>query len=475
MEGFGKLLRECIEQQNLSISQFVRTVNINRGWLYNVFEGKKPLAEEKLQTMLQCRCFSAAQEALLRESYYADKYEGNALERLLYIKRAFACLAQRGNEALPLPPVYVPQKSTQSIASEPRITGALRYLLERAGAEGNDCVYTNYPFSCEALDETVYAVLAAQGENAPRLQHIVPFERTGVSVQNLRNLFSGLRYFRLRHNVYYYHSGSTAEFLPYLLFPSFFLSDSCLLLFHPTQNSGLFSTEPELVAAAGFALRQQLTQCTPLARFPKDEMELKQLIMQSGKGDVTGGLSYDPCFGKFADCELLDAVVRADIPARDTLIQILANYYKKLMGEQSAMSFYTREGFVDFAKSGRLHEASENLLQRAAPELRARILRMERDFIAANSDKNYLLDERRFPFPKEICMDFFAQSIALYGIIRKGPERFSGEFFLHIDDPVLAQDFHNLQDYILRNRFYYPQDYTLHFLKELEMECGVPL
>jgi len=57
VERFGSLLRESIKQLGISEARFAREQTINRGLLYYIFEGKKPMPEERLQALLRGKVF----------------------------------------------------------------------------------------------------------------------------------------------------------------------------------------------------------------------------------------------------------------------------------------------------------------------------------------------------------------------------------------------------------------------------------
>ena len=40
--SFGVVLKDCLNEANASVRNFSQITGINRGWVYNIFNGKKP-------------------------------------------------------------------------------------------------------------------------------------------------------------------------------------------------------------------------------------------------------------------------------------------------------------------------------------------------------------------------------------------------------------------------------------------------
>jgi hypothetical protein len=467
VERFGAVFKDCIQQTNNSVAWFAREIGMNRGMLYNIWDGKRKLPEERLHQLLRAHVFTPVQEQRLRETYYRAVYGEEAFERLLFIKNALARMTQPEiTPVLPKDP-YRPQGAIEAISNVARMAKALRFMLETELAESSPHIDTNYPFSAVAIDDLVYTILK-KNDQAVQFRHIISFEQDGQSVHNLQNLFASLRYCKLRHSPLYRYAAAAQN----CMYPCFFITNRHALLFHPEGNNGLFISEPEVVATISLNVSQQMAACTPLALFLTNEMELQQIYAQKSllKQDG-GGFSWWPCLVGFMDFKLLDQVAAPDIPARNAVLQIIESFYRTLLNNASAPLFFTPQGFRAFAATGQFHEASERFLLQASPTLRAEILGRVSGLIETRKFNILLLDETEVAYPQNFCLDFYGNGLCARGTISEFSDGFSGEYTIFLDDAAMLQDFENFKDYIQRNRFYYPQEWTLQLLEELRAKC----
>jgi hypothetical protein len=471
MDRFGTVFQECVKQSGRSVAWFAREISMNRGMLYNVWEGKK-MPEERLQALLRLHVLTQKQEERLREAYYRASYGEAAFARVLFIQQSLAQMAKgEGRPAVvPLEP-HCPEGPLEVVSNVARLSKVIRYILESEMAQPSPHIATNYPYSAANIDDLVYAILSGTKASVT-FRHYIAMETDCAGTLNLHNIFAANRYLKLRHSPFIHKTSDFTLELHSAIYPCFFVTSQHVLLFHPESGSGLFLAEPEAVATIALTVSQQHQSCAPLALFPANEMELQQMYAQ--KSVLTqdgGGFSWWPCMACFCDCELLDQLFVRELPARDALIQIVESFYKTLLGDSQGPMFFTPQGFREFAQTGRFHEASHNITNNATPAVRAELLRRVAVAIQSKRLHMLLLNEDALPYPQNFCLDFYPEGVCARGVISEASQAFSGEFSLFVNDSVIVQDFKNFVNYVLRNQFYYPEEFALSLLEELAAKC----
>ena len=472
--SFGEVFHDCIEEKGIPFIQFSRDTGLNRGLVHNIWKGNKRLPEHTLQELFRNKVFLPEQEERLREAYYAEVYGTEAFERLRFIQSAL----RRHAQLMPPSPMfghlgsYAPTLSREIVTSESALLAVLYFVL-RTELDNSDTPWleSNYPFAATEVDDFTYAMLGQYKHKKPQFYHSVTFEASGKTTLNLRNLFSAVRYFQLRHNVYGTISEQGDYLPPDALYPCYFISSRHVLLFHPEKNNGLLLSEPEIVQTIALSAAQQHTLHTAMAQFSTDEMDVQQVFSQQAAAQqALGEFSALPCLGAFTDRGMLDEILCPDIPARNAFIDMLYSLYQRLRGDSPAPHFHTMRGFEEFVRTGKFQEMSSRIATPAPPKMRGELLRRICSAIQAGA-QILLLDDRALPFPNGLGLEYFNNCLLVAGSISEGENAYMGEFFHVADRQTTTQDFNNFMGYILRNQFHLSMEQTLNYLGDLAARC----
>lgn len=98
MKEFGALLKEFMTEADVSINHFATEIQLDRGWLYAVFQGKKDLPEEKLSMILSMDYFSEPQKRELREAFYIGFFGISGYKQVRAIEAGFKACAEKDAE-----------------------------------------------------------------------------------------------------------------------------------------------------------------------------------------------------------------------------------------------------------------------------------------------------------------------------------------------------------------------------------------
>ena len=263
MKQFGDVLKQCMAEQALSVNAVSKTIGLNRGWLYNVFTGVKNLPEEKLQLMLNEVDFTPKNVELLRESYYRAVYGREAFDRIVLIKTVLAQAAgAKPPNGLQTQWEYIPPEDSCLVDDE-NLPGVLRHILntESAGS-AEPVVFTNYPYNLQKIDDIVYCAAAGFRDKKVDFHHILTFERNPKGDHNLKNVLKSARFLKLRQNIWFHYADSIATEAFGTVFPYFFITTNCVLLFDNFCKTNLFLRD------AGIAkeLREKRNSSSTVAR-----------------------------------------------------------------------------------------------------------------------------------------------------------------------------------------------------------------
>lgn len=472
MRSFGETLRCCIENQNISINSISKLTGINRGWLYNVFSGERNLPEDKFQILLQKIFFTKSNEELLRESYYTMLYGYSEYRNIRKIIKFFnetyreSCnVGTFSDDTFTLPLTNICPVSKGNIAS------ALRYIIyNEVERSFKPIIYTNHPYNLKSVDNCFYSVLHGKDNNI-LLNHMIRFERKSNTKNNLDNILHSLRYLKLRQNVHYYYSENFSTEISGIIYPYFVITATGALLFDAAGSQGLFiHNEPDTLSELCKRADNLISKCTPLASFPENILELKDLVEPVAYKGVSSYLQYYPCWAQFVNSALLGEIMHPELPFRDSIIQIAERYYSSIMSN-NPLHFFCLSGVADFVNNGRFFEAPEDVVPKLSYSMRVNMLETMIAHIEGPDDNFFLLDERVVSIPQNLEISYCEDCVTLFTTISDGPESYVGECVVHLEDKSIAADFRNFQDYIVRNGFVHTKEYALRNLSDLLVIC----
>ena len=227
---FGELLKTYINESDVSTRMFSQITGLNRGWLYNIFSGKKSLPEDKFFKLLENFPFSAEQNVALRDAYWSDFYGRETFSKIKYILSEFQKHNARSDDDFLLSnskKVY--DKDVIFLFSKYELTDAMTFLLNKNAADSDSCIYTNFSYEHECLDNLFYSCVLKN--SMIQYYHMVNFDISiNNSVHNLRNIFSSIKYAANKVNTYYFHTNTNTVAIDNL-FPYFIVSTHGVIVY----------------------------------------------------------------------------------------------------------------------------------------------------------------------------------------------------------------------------------------------------
>jgi len=158
MSQFGEIFKRIMAEQGYSVSSFSKLAELDRGWLYAIFSGKRKLSEQNLQKILNGNFFTQENSQQLRQAYYQDIYGEEQMERILFLQQHFSEFYHAHQpDCSCLPPMtpVVPERGY--LSSPPEVFGAVHRILQQTQFSGpSQKVATNLPYELVQLDDPLY-------------------------------------------------------------------------------------------------------------------------------------------------------------------------------------------------------------------------------------------------------------------------------------------------------------------------------
>lgn len=469
MNSFGEMLQNYIEENEISISKFSNVTGIYRGGLYRIFRGEKKLTEKELEDMLKNYHFTEFQENSLREAYHQESYRHDVLQRILYIRDALNDMS-KSSVIIKKLEEYTPEKSCENLYGQTGIVKAIEFMLRYELKKDKPFIFTNYPYKNKHIDNHVYTILS-ETDKPINYQHVVRFENNGISTNNLCNVFSCIRFAKLKYNTFYIYTNDLTENITDTLFPCCFITNSHVLLFNPSESLGFISDDSSLIETAKISAELVMQRSSPLAFYPENEMDFREAL-DTLQRNLICTFASNPCIGTLIDYNILNEAVHPYIPQRDMIIQAILHHYQQMEGLPH-FDMIKKDGFTRFAKDGKCFEASDNLIGRVNIKFRKIVLQRQLEEIT-KSKKQYvnIFNDSRINFPENLDIELADDCVFFMLTLNCDThEEYLGQLYLSITDNHIISDFKNFQKYLFENNYLMPEKFFKYYLKDLIIQC----
>lgn len=461
---FGVVLKECLNSSNSSVRNFSEVTGLNRGWVYNIFNGKKPLPQEKFQKILSTYPFTANQKKSLRDSYYSDMYGADNFEKIQYIIKSFNNLSNDEFDK-----IFPDSKKTYTLQSEclnntESILDAIVYLLSKLSDSKDSFVYTNFSYAQNDINN-IFLSLLTNKRNID-FYHLVNFDTMNIDIYNLRNIFCSIPYASLGYTTYYHYNNFGMPLQIDNIFPFFIITNNGVLVYDNFTEEGLILTESSIIDSFVAKVESLFSKANHLVTFNQDLLLLNgQLKKNQFYDDSLIDICFHPCVSYFLD-ENSIMETASDSIDKEYLDYVISNFlesFYKIQGEAFLFHLDGLKSFVeqkysplipkDFAKSFST-SVVKNILNKIIREY-------------ATNKNIYFVDNKVVSFPQDINITTNNTSILISGSLKGNAPQYIGDYNIYLDNSLLAKDFKMFKDFIIQNQYYYNETYTMHFFNNL--------
>lgn len=472
MSTFAETLKKCLDEAGFSQKMAANLCGCSRTMINSVLSQKKQLSETSFQTLIHEAPFTEDQKRRLRVEFYTEKYSAGTAAKIDIINMRFqyACASspnQYRYSAIP------PSSGDIVMLTMPELI-AQSCALIREQAEKYDApvIITNFPFSEKDFDNAVYETLAALNKHID-FKHIIELDKTGKSDSSISMIFDSIRYIRQKYVPLIACSMLREDCASDALYRYYFTGNGFLILFNTDMSGGILIRSPEPAAAALQRAQSNAVKCEPIATLPESYLSLKELLEQSGKLTLQSVIDNYIRVGKFVDEEMLNAVLRTDLPGREQLIKNILHNYEPAKQLSCVDFFLTAHGFRNFAATGMVQELPADWTVPMPTEYRKIILQRYIDLLAAEEQRVIIINDNLLRFSRDdrFSLELFASKMSMLGSISDKSKSFLGEYVSFFRDEPTVAPFKAYLDFIKRNKLYYNRDYSIHFLNDLIFEC----
>lgn len=449
MEQFGELLRKYIAEQNVSVSRAAAVCGMNRGGLYDVFNGKRKMKQSELFALLKSGSFGEAQEKKLRAAFFSSFYGKEKFERIMFLLESISKALQTNSDMFPSGEID-PSSEINVISGLSSISAAIEKIFKDAADSNDNEIITNFSFRLIDIDNLFYS-LTKQFAGRVRFRHFVTVD-SGESTANIRSSFASIKYVSSGLHPLFGKGGSydCCERLPY---PYYVLSAQHLFLFDSKGTRGLFVKDKSAAAAARLKIGEMTASFKTMTKRTESFIDLRNAYVpsvQTGRAKIIEG---GVCFGIAADDEIINESVRMDLPCRDAMIQIyrqyLSEYYSGADGLMAVELFFTTAGIQDFAENGILYDLSNEFVEPLPAETRLRVLEKYLDILNDKTRHTInIIDGSRLFVDKKLLLESQPGSGALIMTALNEKTSFWGNEIVYLCEPAILQDVEDMFDYI---------------------------
>lgn len=182
----------------------------------------------------------------------------------------------------------------------------------------------------------------------------------------------------LDYNVYYYYDAVESHFSNLNGLSCLILTSCCAITCTSDFQSGILYGKPEIVQMLQKHFDVCREKCSPFfSPIHSIEDTCEMILKFFSENDEYYSLQPEPCIIPFLTPDLVERIIRSDLPGRAELISLLNDFLRRRKDSVSTENyhiFHTVPGLRRFMKTGRSYEIPEDLYIPFSPEDRKLLL-----------------------------------------------------------------------------------------------------
>lgn len=396
MSKFSDQLSQFVKLSGKSKNQIIDESKINRSSFFQFLNGKRMPTKEHLTAILAALQMTPGEEEQLRKMYQIAEIGENIYESRKGCAECLEGLALlTGENRRPIHEFVgeaVYSVSRAPILGENRVYQELCHLAQAEMLKPEPQIDLFLPRQPNDFLKYLKSFYQNKSNKKIRMRQIIQFSlNKEEKTKDILNFFNSLLFLMaVSGDSYeaYYYSDSVLEDTIGALYPYCVMTSSGVMLVTARMDRALFSATDSILVACHAQFQEAITRAKP---FIENIGGVNQQAVEHGVWDFwRSGYQYftAPCFGGY----LPDEVLR--MYQTPTLAPLMEKYVSHMRKENRYVSFCTREGLLDFARTGILPEYSDQIAPVASPKARVLILK-EMLYHPNPSKPIYLLDDSR--------------------------------------------------------------------------------
>ncbi len=488
MSIFSEVLSELIQQKEIKVFSMVKHCHLDRSTMYKIINGKRnPPAPDVYKKMTDFMRLTPTENQRLTEAWKITRMGAETY----YKRKSVENLICHFPSALPTPPLnyYINsqnnpeetgEKNCISLSSRQHMNYFLhRMLLTEAGRkDGNISLFmqTDYDFLFSLLS-------SLKPSGTLKVQHILCMssktqftsENELYNLQCLKKIFP-LYMTELKYTVWYFYDEIQSHFYNFNLFPYMILTTDAAILCSSDYQEGIFFQDKDIVDMLRKIYLSCREKCSPLFEAlqirPENCVDIFSSLFRFSYQDETMiGIQPEPCLTPFIAGEILDEIFNHDIENGSFILsqgQKAFGCSLQKISKNQFLLYFTLNGLIHFARTGRLEEFPEVFYRPLTPRQRIVVLQ---DVLTCCQDGTYRILEESLsylPHNLHLCICGGEGSI----LFRDN----SGHVvFLLIKESGLLDTFRDYMEHMEDSSFYKPEEAVLlvrNAIEKLENELS---
>lgn len=466
---FGKMLKDYIKKQNLTIYQLAKETGIDRSFLQGVLNGTRKLPQKRFSNIVNSNYFTEDQIHKLCEEYFLERYGKEKIERFEYLEKgATGKIKEELNIEYPAEIIEL-KKETTFYSGKKEVLDVINTLLRKD--EINHFI-SNFDFSNNEINRIVYN--SCKKGKIKDFFHFVNFDNYS-SIHNIQIVFNSIHYAEIGYLTYSYKKYSINSLMPY-----FIITDNFLLTFDETSENAVLIDADLMSLFLKKKINEIKKNCRPLIIITDNALEYMKIvstITAKSTKSITAGFDNQIC-PTFITPEIIEAVATPAVKNIPSIVQQLTSHYSLILGKNStntSLTFLliTYEAIDNFVKNG-IIESFPKILANPVPK------EMRSHFLKALLDKNNLekiVITNPNMFKSTYDLNYQINNNYLVTATSRGltdPNDFNGSITYYTDSKIIASDFKDYLDYLAMSEKTYSQEVSKNileaFIKQLEAE-----
>ena len=355
MSKFSVQLSQAIKLSGKSKNQIIEESKINRSSFFQFLNGKRMPTKEHLAAILAALQLTPGEEEQLRKLYEIAEIGENIYESRVGCAECLDDLALlTGQNRRPIHEFVgeaVYSVSRAPILGENRVYQELCHLAQAEMLKPEPKIDLFLPRQPNDFLKYLKSFFQNKSNKKIRMRQIIQFSlNQEEKTKDILSFFNSLLFLMAvsgdSYEAYYYYSDSNLTDTIGALYPYCVMTSSGVMLVTARMDRALFSATDSILVACHAQFQEAISRAKP---FIENIGGTKQTIVEHGVWDFwRSGYQYfiAPCFGGY----LPDEVLR--MYQTPTLAPLMEKYVSHMRKENRYVSFCTREGLLDFARTG---------------------------------------------------------------------------------------------------------------------------
>lgn len=440
---FGKLLKEYIKKQDLTIYQLAKETGIDRSFLQGVLNGTRKLPKKRFSDIVNSNYFTVNQIHKLCEQYFFERFGAEKVQRFEYIEKGMkGKYKDELNISCDITPIEI-KKETSFYSGKKEVLAVIYTILNK---ENTDTFTSNFDFADTEINRIIYA--ACKNGKIKDFFHYVTFDKTG-SIRNIEIIFNALHYGEIGF-ITHIRSEYSANFI----MPYFILTNHYFIMYDDTaENAVLFST-----ALIDAFLSQKINkikdECRQFVFVTNDVFEYLNIIdtwTAKSASKVLASIDNQMC-PTFITPEIIEAIATSAVKNIPAVTRQLTAHYDLVMGNGTEHNkinqlIDTYQAVSDFVKNGLLAGFPRTLADPVPTEMRSHFLK---SLLDKNKVERIIITNPNF-FSSDYDFNFQINDNYLFGATSQGLDSlddYNGKILFFTDYDIIANDFKDYLDYL---------------------------